>query len=446
MVEYTTAEGFDTTGIILETERLLLRPFTPDDLADFYAYARVPGVGEAAGWPHHESIKTSENILKIFLNDKNNFALYHKADKKVIGSFGVKESWTDKHDDYKHLKAYEIGYVLSQAYWGQGLVPEATRAVIDYLFNVIKLDAISICHFRENDRSRRVIEKCGFSFIMEDKYFSKQLNKEFNDLKYLLFPAERYTEVNAQHIDRWVAEGWIWGQPVSPAVCEKARRGEWDVLLTPTRPVPKAWFPPFKGAKILGLASGGGQQMPIFSLLGGHCTVMDLSDAQLESEKTVARREGYEIEIIKADMTRPFPFPDESFDFIFHPVSNCYIEDVHHVWRECHRVLKPGGVLLSGLDNGINYLFDTDEAGKPLLVTQSLPFNPLKNPAQMALLIKEDSAIQFSHTFDEQIGGQLRAGFILTGAYEDYNHDPEEKFATAEAGIPAFWATRAVKG
>lgn len=260
---------------------------------------------------------------------------------------------------------------------------------------------------------------------------------------------EKYTEINAKTIDRWVEGGWTWGTPVSAENCEKARKGEWDVFLTPTRAVPKDWFLPFAGAKILGLASGGGQQMPIFSILGAECTVMDLSERQLESERIVAARENYEIEIVKADMTLPFPFADGAFDLIFHPVSNCYIEDVHHTWRECFRVLRTGGVLLSGMDNGFNYLFDEDEAGKPLVVKNALPFNPLKDPTLVEKLTADDEGIQFSHTFDEQIGGQLKAGFVLTGAYEDYNWEADfewtEKFATTEMGIPTFWATKAVK-
>ena len=255
-----------------------------------------------------------------------------------------------------------------------------------------------------------------------------------------------FTEINAQTIDRWVEGGWCWGKPVSAEECAKARRGEWGVLLTPTKPVPRDWFPLMNGAKLLGLASGGGQQMPIFSILGADCTVMDLSDRQLENERMVAGREGYDINIVKADMTKPFPFEDSAFDIIFHPVSNCYIEDVHHVWRECFRVLKPGGVLLSGLDNGINYLFDELEA--PLVITNPLPFNPLKNPALMEKLIKEDDGVQFSHTFDDQIGGQLKAGFVITSAYEDYNFDPgtdEPPDALYRMGIPTMWATKAVK-
>ena len=250
---------------------------------------------------------------------------------------------------------------------------------------------------------------------------------------------DNYTEINAKTIDRWVEDNWVWGIPVTPEICAQARNGEWDVVLTPVKPVPKDWFPPLKDTKLLGLASGGGQQMPIFSILGADCTVMDLSDKQLESERMVSKREGYSINIVKADMTKPFPFEDCSFDLIFHPVSNCYIEDVYHVWNECYRVLKPGGILLAGMDNGFNFLFDTYD--RPLTVTNKLPYNPLKNPEQLKKLLDEDNGIQFSHTFDEQIGGQLKAGFVITGAYEDFDNDPD---AIAD-GIPSYWATRAVK-
>ena len=262
---------------------------------------------------------------------------------------------------------------------------------------------------------------------------------------------EKYTIKNANAISEWAADGWEWGIPVSKEVCDKARKGEWQVLLTPDTAVPHEWFPPFAGAKLLGLASGGGQQMPIFSILGADCTVMDLSDKQLDSERMVAEREGYPINIVKADMTEPFPFEDESFDIIFHPVANVYIEDVHHVWRECYRILKPGGILLSGLCNGLSYAFD--DYDNPLTVSDKLPYNPLKNPEQMAALIKNDEdSIQFSHSFNDQIGGQLKAGFVITAAYEDNDSTPYDNGnpdlickALKDAGISTYWATRAVK-
>jgi len=255
-----------------------------------------------------------------------------------------------------------------------------------------------------------------------------------------------YTTVNAHAIDKWVEDGWEWSIPVSHDIFVDALNGNWDVLLTPVKPVPHEWFLPylrqgrFDDVKLLGLASGGGQQMPIFTALGADCTVLDYSERQLDREREVAERENYKIEIVKADMTQRLPFDDSTFDIIFHPVSNCYIEDVYHVWNECYRVLKPGGILLAGMDNGFNFIIE-DFSVRPLVIANTLPYNPLKNPEHMKHTIEENESIQFSHTFDEQIGGQLKAGFIITAAYEDFNNEPD---AIAD-GIASFWATKAVK-
>lgn len=247
-----------------------------------------------------------------------------------------------------------------------------------------------------------------------------------------------YQEINSKTIDLWCKEGWEWGKPISHEIYEKALNGEWEVLLSPTKPVPHAWFGELKGKKLLGLASGGGQQIPIFVALGAECTVLDYSEHQCESERLVAQREGYQVQIIQGDMTKRLPFEEETFDLIFHPVSNCYVEDVKSIFKECYRVLKKGGILLCGLDNGINFIFDEDEAA----VKYTLPFNPLKDEKLYEDSVKNDWGIQFSHTFEEQIGGQLEAGFILTNVYEDTNGAGN----LHEHNVPSFWVTRAVKG
>lgn len=247
-----------------------------------------------------------------------------------------------------------------------------------------------------------------------------------------------YTDINAETIDRWVENGWEWGVPISQEQFSAAVNGDWQMLLTPVKPVPRKWFPPLRGAKVLGLASGGGQQMPIFAAQGAECTVLDYSERQLESERMVAAREGYAIEIVRADMTKPLPFPDASFDLIFHPVSNCYIEDVQHVWDECFRILRPGGLLMAGLDNGFNFLFGDEDEQE---IRYSLPFNPLRDPKLMEDLRQTDSGVQFSHTLEEQIRGQIRAGFRLLDLYEDTNGSG----FLHEHGVPTFWATLAQK-
>ena len=248
-------------------------------------------------------------------------------------------------------------------------------------------------------------------------------------------PNQRYQDVNAATIDRWVAEGWEWGRPVDHQTYRRAAEGDWSLLLTPTKPVPRSWYPPLKGAQVLGLASGGGQQMPILTAAGARCTVLDYSPAQLEAERQVAAREGYDINIVRADMTEPLPFADASFDLVINPVSLCYVREVEPIWREVARVLRPGGVLLAGLDTGLNYVIDEAEQR----IVRGLPFDPLANPALMAELEAEDDGVQFSHTLDELLGGLLRAGFAIDDLFEDVNGEGR----LSELGIPTMLAVRA---
>jgi len=252
----------------------------------------------------------------------------------------------------------------------------------------------------------------------------------------------RYTDINSKAWDAYGESNCPWTIPITPEEFKKAKQGEWEVVLTPCIPVPRDWFPPFEGCKLLGLASGGAQQMPIFAALGAQCTVLDYSDSQLHKERDVSIREGYEIEIVKADMTLPLPFEDNSFDLIFHPVSNAFIEDVQHVWDECYRVLRPGGVLLAGFGNGISYLFAED--GDPLKVAVKLPYNPLRLGEEERRRIEESNeGYEFSHTMEEQVGGQLKAGLRLTHLYEDRDRPEDTPFISDY--IPNYAATRAVK-
>lgn len=251
-----------------------------------------------------------------------------------------------------------------------------------------------------------------------------------------------YTEINSKTWDKWAEERNEWSIPISHEEYVNAQKGNRGVYLTPGKFVPKEWFGDLKGRKLLGLASGGGQQMPVFTALGADCTIIDNSDSQLNSERLVSEREGYSINIIKGDMTKRLPFDDDSFDIIFHPVSNCYIEDVYHVWNECFRILKNGGILLAGMDNGMNFLFN-DDGTLPLTAANKLPFNPLKmSEEEFRQMAENFDGIQFSHTLEEQIGGQFKAGFILTDLYED--RDREGRGLLREY-TPQFIATRAVK-
>lgn len=286
-------------------------------------------------------------------------------------------------------------------------------------------------------------EKAGKNRWLSDIETLKNDKGEYIGFMKLIAEKNNYTKINSKTWDKWVENKIEWSLPITHEEFENAKKGKWGVYLTPTKFVPKEWFLPFKGSKLLGLASGGGQQMPIFSALGAQCTVLDYSEEQLEKEKMVSKRDGYKIDILKGDMTKRLPFEDESFDMIFHPVSNCYIENVYHVWNECYRVLKKGGVLLAGMDNGMNFLIDDEHDTLPLTVVNKLPFNPLKMSDEIFNDMAENyEGIQFSHSLEEQIGGQLKAGFILKDLYEDRDR---EGCGLLREYTPQYFATRAVK-
>lgn len=154
----------DVTGIRIETGRLILRAWKESDLYDLYEYASVEGVGEKAGWNHHQSLDESRRILNSFISHRKTLALELKENGKVIGSLGLEPRDEDAGLD-ESLQGREIGYVLSKNYWGIGLMPEAVQAVIGYCFEVLKFDYLTCGHFDHNDRSRRVIEKNGFQFL-----------------------------------------------------------------------------------------------------------------------------------------------------------------------------------------------------------------------------------------------------------------------------------------
>lgn len=246
-----------------------------------------------------------------------------------------------------------------------------------------------------------------------------------------------YQDINKETIDKWIEEGWEWAKSISHEEYIDAKNGNWNVLLTPTVPVPHEWIDNIKDKKILGLASGGGQQMPIFNALGAKCSVIDYSSKQIESEYKVAKREGYTIEAIEGDMSKKLPFNDETFDIVFHPVSNCYVEDVQHIFNEAYRVLKKGGTFLAGLNNEINYIVDQNEKE----IVWKMPFNPLKDEKAKEFMVKENAGMQFSHNMTEQIGGQLKAGFTLVDIYEDTNGFGR----LHELNIKTYIATKSIK-
>ena len=250
---------------------------------------------------------------------------------------------------------------------------------------------------------------------------------------------------NRQAWNRQVEGGNIWTVPVGPEVIAAARRGEFSNLLTPLKPVPRHWYGELVGRDVLCLASGGGQQGPVLAAAGARVTVFDNSPRQLEQDRLVAAREGLEIATVEGDMIDLSVFPDESFDLIFHPISNVFSAQVRPMWRECYRVLRPGGALLAGIVNPVVYIFDYEimERENRLEVRHALPYSDLESlsPEQLAQYQADGSPLEFSHTLEDQIGGQLQAGLVLVDLYEDWELEED----AVNRYFPKYIATRAIK-
>jgi SAM-dependent methyltransferase len=234
-----------------------------------------------------------------------------------------------------------------------------------------------------------------------------------------------------------------WTQPVSHEIIEKARQGEFGILLTENIPVPHRWFPPLNGADVLCLASGGGQQGPILAALGANVTVFDNSPSQLKQDQLVAEREALVLRTVEGDAADLSMFADESFDLVFNPVSTVFMADVRAVWRECGRVLRRGGILLTGVMNPVHYIFDLYKADEGVLeVVHPIPYSDLTSIPKEDLddLIEKGLPVEFGHSLTDLLGGQCSAGLAITDLYEDYMMDsPLHNYH------PSYIATRAIK-
>ena len=173
---------------ILNTERLILRQWRESDSHDLYEYAKSDLVGPNAGWKPHKNEAESKRIIKMFIKN-NTYAIVLKSENKVIGAIELRKRKPD--EKLYNLKQREIGYVLNPKYWGNGYMPEAVNALLNYAFNELKLDLIWCCHFDFNNNSKRVIEKCGFNYkFKKDKKLNLLDNKKVKTLYYNILKSE----------------------------------------------------------------------------------------------------------------------------------------------------------------------------------------------------------------------------------------------------------------
>ncbi|ACL77096.1 class I SAM-dependent methyltransferase [Ruminiclostridium cellulolyticum] len=246
---------------------------------------------------------------------------------------------------------------------------------------------------------------------------------------------EKVWDTRSENNDRW-------SLPVSSEMVEQAKRGNWTIGLTPKKAIPSTWFPnELSKKKILCLASGGGQQGPILAATGADVTVFDNSSKQLEKDQFVAKRDHLRIKTVQGNMQDLSMFEDESFDCIIHPWSNGYVDNVLPVWRECARVLKKKGLLLAGFGNPIEYIFDLGKFEQGLFeVKHSIPYADIKHmdDENVRSIVESDGYI-WGHTLENQIQGQIDAGFAIIGFYEDRGGSALDQYISTSI------ATKAIK-
>ncbi len=231
-----------------------------------------------------------------------------------------------------------------------------------------------------------------------------------------------YVEDNERIWDKRSDNNDRWSLPVTTEEVREAEKGSWKILLTPEKPVPRDWFPEdMKGVKTLCLAGGGGQQGPILSAAGADVTVFDNSTSQLMKDQGVAERDGLKIRTVQGNMQDLSVFEDKSFDLIVHPWSNNYVDDILPVWRECARILKKGGLLLSGFGTPLEYIFDPAKLEKgELELKYSIPYADIDHlDDEKIRQITSEEGYSWGHTLEDQIHGQIAAGFAIIGFYED---------------------------
>ena len=251
-----------------------------------------------------------------------------------------------------------------------------------------------------------------------------------------------YIDENREIWDMRSENDDVWSIPVTSEMVRRAREGVWSIVLTPTKPVPADWFPEnLEHKKILCLASGGGQQGPILAATGADVTVFDNSKVQLGKDEFVAKRDNLIIKTVQGNMQDLSVFEDESFDCIVHPWSNGYIDNVRPVWKECARVLKKNGILMAGFGNPIEHIFNVGKLEQGILeVENSIPYADIEHMDDPETRrVVEEGGYLWSHTLEDQIQGQIEAGFTIVGFYEDISGTALDKYINSSI------ATKAVK-
>jgi len=215
-----------------------------------------------------------------------------------------------------------------------------------------------------------------------------------------------------KNINDLVENNVNWSACATPEEMQKARNGQLTLKFY-EKEIPNEWLKDVKGKKVLCLAGAGGLQAPLLACAGAEVTVFDLSEKMLEKDKQVAKQEHLNIRIEKGNMCDLSRFPDGSFDYILNPPSLMYVPDVKPVFKECYRVLKTGGTFIMMAPNPLNYLCDfvEDENGGYYKAVNRMPYCSSDFDDM-------GDWIEYGHTMEDYIGGQIACGFVMNGYME----------------------------
>ena len=358
----------DITNVRLTSARLTLRPWRERDLSDFYEYAKVDGVGQMAGWKPHGNIEESKAILSTFIKGKNCFALEYHG--KVIGSLGIEKYDEGNHPEFHDLRGREIGYVLSKEYWGQGLMTEAVQAVIAYLFERVQLDFILVGHFDWNRQSKRVVEKCSFTYLktVEYKTFLGTVEKA---MTYVLCRPNSETEKRSL----WEGE---FPKDDASLVQEIYRRFDESSRLTQSKAAQVEFLTTVKyierylkrGDRILDVGAGAGEYSLYFARKGFDVSALELADSNVAAFREKLT-DGLSVDLVQGNALDLSRYESHAFDVVLlcGPLYHLHSDqDKLRCIQEAKRVCKKGGkIFFAFISNDIVVLTMQQEHSEYLL-------------------------------------------------------------------------------
>lgn len=224
-----------------------------------------------------------------------------------------------------------------------------------------------------------------------------------------------------RNIDRLVENDVNWSACATPEQLKQAREGKLALGFGVDGVVPADWLGDLKGKRVLCLAGAGGLQAPLLACAGAEVTVLDLSERMLDKDRAVAAREGLDIRIEHGNMCDLSRFEDASFDLVLNPPSLFYVPDVNPVFREVQRVLNPGGTFIMVATNPIAYICDWDSELQCYKAVNRMPYCSADHPDQ-------GDWVEYGHTMESYLGGQIAAGFVITGYLENPTEDITEVY------------------